>query len=178
LGLENGPRATFRIIKVTPDGDTILARSLSYVQQPITREDEEWLRDGFAMFVVGNPSRGPQSPFGAPDESTLTRQRQEARAAIRFPAFFPPVRQIVAGHDGSVWLLREFRPDRGDLWEIYDVDGRLAGSVLIPTGAAYDLPWAPRLKVLRATRDEVWGMTIGEYDVPVIHRYRVRRNCP
>ena len=44
-------------------------------------------------------------------------------------------------------------------------------------GRSYVDPWSPRLGIVLASRDEVWGTTFDEYDVPYIHRYRVDRTC-
>ena len=103
------------------------------------------------------------------------RKRRLGFDLITFPEHHPPVRKIVAGDDGSIWLLRESSPSPADLWEIYGEDGRLEGSVRI-TGAVGAIPWNPRLEIFRATRTEVWGMTTDDLEVPYIHRYRVVRS--
>ena len=43
--------------------------------------------------------------------------------------------------------------------------------------AVLPVPWSPRLGIALASRDEVWGTTLDEYEVPYIHRYRVDRTC-
>ena len=84
---------------------------------------------------------------------------------------------MVAGTDGTIWLLREMREDRVDVWEIYDSAGILEGTVEVGQGRSSLKPWTPRLAIVLASRDEVWGTTFGEYEVPYIHRYRVDRTC-
>lgn len=83
----------------------------------------------------------------------------------------------MAGTDGTIWLLREMRDDRIDVWEIYDADGALEGRVEVGEGRSTAKPWMPRLGIGIASRDEIWGTTRGEYDVPYLHRYRVDRTC-
>ena len=87
------------------------------------------------------------------------------------------MRQVVAGTDGTIWLLRELREDRVDVWEIRDAEGALEGTVEIADGRGSYQPWSPRLAVALASRDEVWGTTYGELDVPYIHRYHIDRTC-
>jgi len=33
------------------------------------------------------------------------------------------------------------------------------------------------MTLLRVTADEVWGTTLGEFDVPYVHRFKVLRGC-
>jgi hypothetical protein len=161
-------RGTFTLLKIGIDGDTIFARSIAYERKPITPADDERVRAGFADWIA---------MMGERDDATRARNREAARAGITLPEFFPPVRKIVAGHDGTVWLLREFRPDGGDPWEIYDSSGRLTGSVLVSEGRFAPMPLWPRMHLLRATRDEAWGLTLNDLDVPILHRYRVVPGC-
>ena len=79
--------------------------------------------------------------------------------------------------DGTIWLLREMREDRVDVWEIYDSAGTLEGTVEIGQGRGSLKPWTPRLAVVVANRDEIWGTTFDEFEVPYIHRFRVDRTC-
>ncbi len=105
---------------------------------------------------------------------------QAARDAITFPEYHRPVRRIVAGHDDSIWLLRELDlANRVDLWEVYDAAGELEGRVEVRQGETRGdrAPWSQRLDLLRVTRDEAWGVTADEFDVPYLHRFRVRRDC-
>jgi len=56
----------------------------------------------FAGWFVGDFS--PNMP---PAPEAAVRRRQEAvQRNATFPAFHPPVRQVVAGADGTIWLLR------------------------------------------------------------------------
>ena len=86
-----------------------------------------------------------------PAESDL--RRRIGRELITFPEFHPPVRRIVAGGDGSIWLLREAWPSPVDIWEIYGEDGELEGSVRIEGPSDHE-SWDPRLRILRANRNE------------------------
>ena len=156
IGLPVRALGSFDLLKIGIGGDTILNSTLPFEPKPVTRAWQDWLREAFSGSYAG---------------------AAEAREAITFPEFLPPVRQIVAGQDGTVWLLRELREDRADLWEIYDERGDLTGSVLITDGRSAPRPWSPRLQVLRATLDEVWGTKLDDLDAPTIHRYRIVKSC-
>ena len=92
-------------------------------------------------------------------------------------AGFGALEVTLASTDGTIWLLRELREDRVDVWEIYDSDGTLEGTVEVGPGRRLGKPWYPHLAIILASRDEVWGTTFDEYEVPYIHRYRVDRTC-
>ncbi len=82
---------------------------------------ESWLpvaavADGSAVVFVGEV----RPEWGIPDAE---RRRRIARDAITFPEYHPPVRRILAGRDGSIWLLREAWPRDASFWEVYDEEG-------------------------------------------------------
>lgn len=160
--------ASFDLLRIRFDGDTLLRRAVPYEPRPITRDEQSLQRERMA----GRLARGG-SPW---DTSDPERKRRIGRELISFPERYPPVRRIVAGGDGSMWLLREAWPDPADVWEIYDEDGRLEGSVRIEEPADPE-DWDPRLRILRASRTEIWATTRGAFDIPYVHRYRVDRAC-
>lgn len=167
---------TFDLVKIGAAGDTLLKRPVAYEPRPVSRSEREWMTDVFGARAGGEYSQGPR-PFWRSDAENQ-RRRRAAREAIWFPDYHPPVRRIVGGSDGSIWLLRELRlPERHDRWELYDAAGSYQGHVVIEEGMSDFVPWAPRLDVLHATRDEIWGTTIDSLGVAYIHRYRTERRC-
>ncbi len=164
---------TFDLLSVGVTGDTLLHRTVPYMPLPVTRDERELIREWFAAGRAGD--RTPEQlipPWGIQDAE---RRRRIARDAITFPETHPPVRRIVAGRDGSVWLLREAWPRPASLWEVYDEEGNLEGRVRIRALSTGDADYRPYL--LQASRNEVWAQVRGESDVPYIVRYEVRRNC-
>jgi len=171
---EEATPATFDLLKISIGGDTLLHREIEYEPLEVTRAMERRLADEYAGWAVGDYTSRRMQLL----ETTLERQRSAYRRVFWVPENHPPVRKVVAGTDGSIWLLRELRDDRVDVWEIYGSDGRLEGRLEIGEGRASTKPWYPRLALLLVSRDEVWGATRGEYDEPYLHRYRVDRTCP
>ena len=170
---EGATPPTFDVLMISIRGDTLLHRAVEYEPREVTRAMERRLGDEYAGWAVGDyTSRTLQLT-----ETTLERQRRAYRSVFWVPEYHPPVRKVVAGTDGTIWLLRELREDRVDVWEIYDSDGTLEGRLEIGQGRSSTKPWYPRLAILVASRDEVWGATRGEYDEPYLHRYRVDRTC-
>jgi hypothetical protein len=167
---------SFDLLKLSIFGDTLLQRAVAYEPRPLTESDRDWLRDAFAARMAGDYV--PSSTMIGLTAAASERIRAAATEAITFPEFYPPVRRIVAGRDGSMWLLRELTlPDRVDRWELYDADGAFRGAVSVRQGRSALEPWWPRLDVLAATSDEIWGVTLDELDVPYIHRYRIDKGC-
>ena len=170
---EDDEDPTFDLLKLGIDGDTLLHRPVPYVPLPVTRDERELIRERFAAGRAGDFT--PERLRRPLSDGEAERRRRIARDLITFPKWHPPARTIVAGSDGSIWLRREAWPHPADLWEVYDEEGRLEGTVRIEElrpGAANS-----RLQVFRVSRSEVWGQTLDELDVPYIHRYRVRRSC-
>ncbi len=156
---EEDGSASFDLLRLGIDGDTLVQRSIPYEPRPITQDERDLFTEAFI--------EGRSDP-------------QAARDAITFPEYHRPVRRIVAGHDDSIWLLRELDlANRVDLWEVYDAAGELEGRVKVRQGETRGdrAPWSQRLDLLRATRDEAWGVTADEFDVPYLHRFRVHRDC-
>ena len=166
--------STFELIKLSISGDTLFRRALPSARRPLSRQERARVRDGFAALYAGDflDSNAPR-----PSPQQTERQRAAALETFSGPEFHPPVRQIVAGHDGSIWVLREAAPAEVDLWEIYDGEGALEGSVRIEVGKSDLLPWSPRLRVLRATRDELWATTMDDLGVTYLGRYEIDRRC-
>lgn len=168
----------FDLIEVGVQGDTLLHRRIQYDPRPLEDEHEDWLRTVYSGFVAGDYTPESSSSVLTRDNAARERDRREARDALTVPEVFPPVREIVLGSDGSIWVLRELRlPELTDRWEVYSPDGIQEGSVVISEGRGGFVPWAPRLTVLHANRNEVWGTTLDDLDVPYIHRYRVVDPC-
>lgn len=169
---EDANPPTFDLLVISIHGDTLLHRSVEYEPQEVTRALERRLADEYAGWRAGD-----FPPNSELTETTLERRRRAARRVFWVPEYLPPVRQVVAGTDGTIWLLREMREDRVDLWEVYDSVGTMEGTVEIGDGSSSLVPWDPRLAVALANRDEVWGATYDDYGIPYIHRYLVDRTC-
>ena len=165
--ITSGPSATFDLLKIGIQGNVLLKSTIPYVPVEISEAAREAVTEAFAARFV--PAHLPSGQ--------AERQRVTARRALSFPRHYPPVRAIVAGADGSIWLLRESAPSDIDVWEIYGEDGALQGAVQITEGRSGAEPWRPRLRLLDATREEAWGVTTDELDVPYLHRFRVRAGC-
>ncbi len=166
----------FSLVKVASSGDTLLHRAIPYEPIPVTASEEDWWREAFAAWHAGD--------FGANQPGTaqrpppvMERMRREAGAAFWAPDRHPPVRDVLAGQDGTIRLLRELTGERLARWEVYDSAGELIGVVAIDEGRSSTIPWSSRVKLLHAGLDDVWGVTIDDFDVPYLHRFQVHRDC-
>ena len=96
---------------------------------------------------------------GLPAPSDLEGAVKEG---LPIPADFPAYQKVVVGVDGSIWL-RSMRFLGDTLWQALDADGRPAFSVAMPSGVT----------VRQASLQQVWATAKGEYDAPLILRYRI-----
>jgi hypothetical protein len=102
-----------------------------------------------------------RSEFGAQVYGTPARALDLLRAGVYAPAFLPPVTQLVAGRDGTLWVQRW----RSDTWLVIGPDGRIVGEATLPG----------RTTVRAAAGDLVWAVQLDADDVPFIVRYRIGR---
>ena len=165
--------SSFDLLSIGIDGDTVLHRAVAYKPLPVTTDERALMRERFAAGVAGDFT--PERLKRPMSDREAERRRRIARDLITFPQRHPPVRRIVAGSDGSIWLRRETWPRPADVWEVYGEDGMQEGMVRIEEL----LPGlrSSRLQIFQASRNEVWGQTLDELDVAYVHRYRVRRSC-
>lgn len=161
------------LIKVSITSDTIWVRQLPRPEQ-VDRLVGSRLREAFGALRAGDyaTSSSARRPRGAAE-----RLRSLAERAIEIPSRYPAVRQIVAGDDGSVWVLLESKPQPQDVWGVYDRDGLRVGTVSLPEGQTGPFPWTPRMLLLQATVDSGWGVTYDQFGVPTLHALSVTSLC-
>jgi hypothetical protein len=138
-----GP-ATWRLTRVGIEGDTAFSVDVPY--EPVA-VDPARVDSIVARFSGGR------------------RSASEIRAVLFLPDFLPPVSDVVAAEDGTIWVAREDRPEHPVTWEVFDAAGRLLARAETPPGFAAH----------HATGDALWGVETDELDVPYLVRYRVTR---
>ena len=142
---------TFRVIRFDARADTAWARDVSYdpIRVPSawrSRHMEEDIRD----YEVPGVS-----------ESSIRHALKRAYGRLEF---FPPVGDVQAGADGTTWLLVRTGVD-SSVWEVLDESG-------LPL-ARVDQP--PRGSIMWAGAESLWFFERGEFDVPYLVRYVIRR---
>lgn len=158
----------FAIMKGRPSGTVSELFSVSYRAMPISRRDRARILDTYLD----------------PERDTYAGPAGRARYEMRLQAFertlpeaFPPVRAMIPGHSGEIWLLRERREDGADRWEVYAEDGSLLDVVVIDFGE-YSRPYpSPRIDIHHVDGNEVWASTRGEFDEVTLHRFEVVPGC-
>jgi hypothetical protein len=86
--------------------------------------------------------------------------------SLERPATKPFIESLMVGVDGRIWVERNL--ETGTLWEVFDPDGRLVGSV---DGFDHDrqrtVPWLGE--------DRIAWVSRGPDDIPRVHLARIRR---
>lgn len=140
------------LLRLEESGDTIVRRELRYRPQPV----EAAYRDSVLAAAIASLE-------------SLVASRSElgevVRAATTFSPFYPPVTQLVVGHDGTIWLRRQTREADVTKWLLLEADGTPRGEIVAPGGAS--LLWADATSVYMNERDE--------FDVPWLVRYRLEQ---
>ena len=138
-----GPH-TFRVIRFDARADTAWARDIPYDPIPVP---SEWRSRHLK-------ERHDLSP---PEMRVLER-------AYRTLEFFPPLRGVGTGADGTTWLYVRTGVDSFE-WEVLDPSGRSVARVQPP----------PRGNMRWAGTDAMWFVERDELDVPYLVRYAIRR---
>ena len=91
--------------------------------------------------------------------SNLTKAVEDG---LPIPPYYPMVREVVAGIDGSIWL-RRMRSFSDNTWFVLDSGG----------GPVFKVELPPGVNLQQASFGEVWATALGELDAPLILRYRL-----
>src|SRR5690606_19399704 len=90
----------------------------------------------------------------------------------------PLIADLLPGPDGTYWVQRAAEPKemrfdrlnvyrtdafRGDVWDVFDADGRYLGEVRFPG----------EVRLYRARDGLLYGVRLDELDVPSIARFRL-----
>ena len=143
--------ATYQVVRVGPDGDTLATAALSYEPVPLTDAHVDSITTEMA------------ERWAAMAEATVPAAAAAIKAQLPWPAYQPPVTAVMAGSDGSVWLRREMAGTPAARWEVFDAN-------LSPMGWV-ELPKALDVKVV--ARDGFYAVELDEMDVPRVVRYTV-----
>ena len=147
---DNPDSARFRVTRLTAEGDTVFSRQYRYTPRAVP----DSVNDRMAR-EIAKLSRLPNR----------IEALRAARRALDLPPFFSPIRYVVAGADGTVWLRREERPGPSDIWNVLDERGNVQAVVTVPKGT--DLHYADK--------ENVWGVVTDDLDIPYVVRYRIDR---
>ncbi len=174
--VETKTAPSFQLTRIQTPGGIEFKATVPYEPRAITRSERTWLRETFANAIAGDYNLRPSYPDGPEHRE---RRRRLAHDALTLPDHYPPVRHIVAGADGTVWLQRETAPLQSDLWEAWGPDGERLGSVSVGGEALADpqRPWRGRMELHWATADHWWVVTYDDFDVPTVRRFAIERQC-
>jgi hypothetical protein len=109
-------------------------------------------------------------------EGSRLKIEHEGRAELPHVAAVPPISQLLASADGTLWAERADLieepvdvwsfpppPPRESVWDRFDPEGRYLGSVSLP----------PRFRALVVGEDWAVGVLAGELDVQYLARFEV-----
>ncbi len=146
--MPDGPEeATFRLLVFDASGTRITDEAIPF--QPVSADG--WLET--YLEEIENTTTGA-------DPAELVRALREGLPPREY---YPPVAELVAGMDGTVWLKREWTGSAMETWEIYGRDGDILGQVQLPRD----------FQVRYSSAQAVWGVESDDLDVPYVVGYRV-----
>ncbi len=162
---------------VAPDGQSILelqqhrpkagaADSFAITRYSFKGELLQSAAIPYSPIAVQPHEHGPAIEQAAkvlsPEVGGIEIARRGVKESIEIPEYHLPIRQIVAGTNGDVWLQR-FPETEG--WLVLAPDLREQARAYFPPG----------FQLMAATRDFVIGTSLDAFDVPNIVRFRIQR---
>jgi hypothetical protein len=143
--------ATFQVLRIGLDGDTIASRALPYDPVPVTSAQVDSMATSLANRWAEN------------FQLTPARVAAEIRDQLDWPSFRPPVTQVLADTRGRVWIRREVGVEAGDSvrWEVLDAALQRVGYTLLPAD----------LEVKVFDGGTLYGVVRDALGVPSIIRY-------
>ena len=144
----------FRLIRIDPEGDTVLTREYPYTPVPTPAGELE-------RQVDAHMERYARSAT-PPSRESITRILSQPAF---IPPYLPPVTLVRTGQDGSVWIQRERAGRDSVAWNAIDRSGDMAGEVWLPSEA----------RIMAATAEHIAVLEPDELDVPYVLVYRVLR---
>lgn len=157
---ERGERSAFRVHRIELNGDTALSQHLSY--SPIELRDAE----------IDSIARSIGARYAERSELTEVRAAALVREQTPWPRYRPPVSNVLAASDGSVWLRRE--PATGDSirWDVVNAQLQRIGFVYLPV--EFDVKVIVEIvSESPHPRWNVYGVLLDAFDVPSIVQYQV-----
>ena len=137
--------SAYRVHLVDASGRELINRSYPFVPLPV-------------------PKRAIDSIKAAWDSVDARRPNRWVHFArtVKPMANYPPIRRIVSGRDGTVWL-EERIEGAGHQWRILDSNGSIAGTVSLPEDVSLEV----------ADMRNIWGYETDADGLQGIVRYRV-----
>jgi len=139
-----------RLLRFTPDGDTVASGKVSLRPRPIPPEVADSALDAQIARLAG-PLQGEE------------RARRELTARVSVPEHYPPVRSLVVSPEGRTWIALNGAGETR--WLILDSSFEPVAAVDVPS----------RFEPAVVDGDVLWGVEFDEFDVPQVVRYRVVR---
>jgi hypothetical protein len=157
-----GPDAgTFSVTLLNATGETVFSRRYPFRKQPIPKHaGDSTIEAGYAFLRKGGGS-GPQ---------LAALYKREAKV----PAMYPPLRDLIVGKDGSIWI--GMRPEgKQRLYYRITSKGVLAGELILPNNATIAAADASRIWALEADEDDVQSVVRYRWSAPSPAGTRVRQ---
>jgi hypothetical protein len=148
-------RPEFRLTRIDLAGDTTFSLPYAYDPIPVPGERVDSAVDAMA--------KGLHGFVGERTGTTLSQWQGWVGEAMYRPAHYPPISQLLAGRDGTIWLGVNPPPASGPEWLVLDENGVPLARVGTPSG----------FRLLLADRAALWGVEQDELGVDYIVRYRL-----
>ncbi len=140
-----GDSGSYRVTVIAPDGDTTFARSYPYRPIAVTQA----MMDSARARQAERDAMSPPSTY-------------QGRPEITFPASLPPIRKVLLGRDGTVWLEEEDNAPQ-HRWVALAPGGEQVASVELP----------PNVTLRAADRDRLWTLERDADDLESIVVFRL-----
>ncbi|MDX2262258.1 MAG: hypothetical protein SFU84_11235 [Gemmatimonadales bacterium] len=88
--------------------------------------------------------------------------------ALKYPSHYPPIRRVLVGIDGTIWLQEENGRTASRRWIVLSASGARLGSIEVPAHVGFGAVSRTRLWTIESDADGV--QSIGQYRVGKLGR--------
>ncbi len=151
---------TVYVRRVDASGADVWRRTLRFPLVPIPQT----VRDSLIAHGVGMVA--PQIERNRSGGMVISQSAEDlVRDALALPEHYAPIRALLIGGDGTVWLQRAVSPDSGP-WVSLSADGEPRFEVETP----------PYFQLGTVVNEAMWGTMLDEMDVPYIVKLELDRS--
>lgn len=143
--------ASFRLLRVDLEGDTVATRDIEYVPSPVPDEAVDSISAAMAGRMANQFEVSPEALAESIEDQ------------LEWPSYEPPVSSLLVGSDGTVWIRREALGVASVGWEILDEGFGSIGRLRLPAS----------LEPKVVSRHALWAVEKDSLDVPHVLRFDV-----
>lgn len=144
-----GTTGEFHVTVLGTSGDTAFRKTFRYTTTAITRHISDSVIEASIKLMGGYTG-------------SLRPQLADAMRSAKIPASYAPVKRLIVGRDGTVWLeMQSLKAENS--WRVLTAKGEVIGDLTVPNNVS----------LAAVSRSAAWGIERDQDDLQSVVRYKV-----